>query len=202
MNRYNKIKEENRKISEESERKPLNAYRSSSPMNELCDYICTWEKKKILWDNDTENLVDVRCLIINNDLALDDKSVIKTCKKYIKKYKDELQKHINLKEESLNDEKHRLFIHNLSESYKTQLKQELNLEEELIANYVIKAAYSSVATNKAFVWVAYGDYIIKNLKANSNPQRNVSINEVSYKTNNSYEYLGKFYDFKVGDQYL
>ena len=27
----------------------LNAYHSPSPMNELCDYICTWEKKNILW---------------------------------------------------------------------------------------------------------------------------------------------------------
>ncbi len=44
-----------------------------SPMNELCDYICTWEKKNILWNNDVNNLVDTRCLIINNDLDLSDK---------------------------------------------------------------------------------------------------------------------------------
>ena len=45
------------------------------------------------------------------------------------------------------------------------------------------------------------DDIIKNLKNNSNPKRNISIIEVPYKTNDSYEYLGKLYEFKAVNDY-
>ena len=61
---------------------------------------------------------------------------------------------------------------------------------------------SSVSISKSLAWSAYGDYIIENLKNNTNPKRNISIREVPYKTDNSYEYLGKYYEFEVGDTYL
>ena len=84
--------------------------------------------------------------------------------------------------------------------FKESLSKELNLDEELIANYVIKASYSYFSISKAFAWAGYADYIIKNLKNNSNPKRNISIVEVPYKTNDSYEYLGKYYTFKAVDE--
>ena len=80
--------------------------------------------------------------------------------------------------------------------------KELEIDEELIANYVIKVSYSSISISKSFVWSAYGDYIIDNLRNNTNPKKNVSIQEIPYKTNNSYEYLGKYYKFEVGDTYI
>ena len=86
--------------------------------------------------------------------------------------------------------------------YKTRLLNEIELPENIIANYVIKASYSSVSISKSLAWSAYGDYIIENLKNNTNPKRNISIREVPYKTDNSYEYLGKYYEFEVGDTYL
>ena len=55
-------------------------------MNELCDNICSWEKHNILWDNCLSDLVDTRCLIVNNDIDLSDKKVIKICRKYINEY--------------------------------------------------------------------------------------------------------------------
>ena len=84
---------------------------------------------------------------------------------------------------------------------KEDLSKELNLDEETIANYVIKVSYNGLSISKSFAWAGYADYIIKNLKNNSNPKRNISIIEVPYKTNDSYEYLGKFYEFKAVNSY-
>ena len=79
---YFSIVEKNKNKAPE-DKLPLNAYHSPSPMNELCDYICSWEKHNILWDNCLSDLVDTRCLIVNNDIDLSDKKVIKICRKYI-----------------------------------------------------------------------------------------------------------------------
>ena len=72
----------------------------------------------------------------------------------------------------------------------------------LLILILITASYSSISISKAFAWSAYGDYIIDNLRNNTNQKRNISIHEVPYKTNDSYEYLGKFYEFEAGDTYL
>ena len=99
-----------------------------------------------------------------------------------------------------NDNNHAFIMNQIMNKYKNKLLDRLDMDEETIANYVIKISYSNFSTKKSFVWSAYADYIIKNLKNNSNPKRNISILEVPYKTNNSYEYLGKFYEFKAVDE--
>lgn len=199
---YNTLKEKNKTIEDKEDKAKLNAYHSPSPMNELCDYICTWEKKNIMWDNNLKNLMDTRVLIINNDLDLNDKNILKVVRKYINKYADELKIHINMQKNEKNndddDRDYRFTMNELINKFKYNLSKELKVDnEELIANYVIKASYKSFSTSKAFAWAAYADYIIKNLKNNSNPRRNISIVEVPYKTNDSYEYLGKYYEFKA-----
>ena len=92
-------------------------------------------------------------------------------------------------------------LNEIVKKFKRNLSNELKLDEELIANYVIKVSYNNFSISKSFAWAGYADYIIKNLKNNSNPRRNISIVEVPYKTNNSYEYLGKFYEFKAVNDY-
>jgi hypothetical protein len=87
------------------------------------------------------------------------------------------------------------------DDFKKRLSEELGMDEETIANYVIKVSYNNFSISKSFAWAAYADYIIKNLKNNSNPKRNISIVEVPYKTNDSHEYLGKFYEFKAVNDY-
>lgn len=198
---YKTLSEKNRKAETKEEKVKLNAYHSPSPMNELCDYICTWEKKNILWDNNIDDLVDTRCLIINNDLDLSDKKVMKVVRRYINEYADEIRKHINLKREKSDDENHKFNMDEVVNRTKTKLKTELKLDEEIIANYVIKVSYNSFSISKSLAWAGYSDYIIKNLKENSNPKRHISITEVPYKTNDSYEYLGKFYEFKEANEY-
>jgi hypothetical protein len=198
---YKTLSEKNKKVENKEDKIKLNAYHSPSPMNELCDYICTWEKKNILWDNNIEDLVDTRCLIINNDLDLSDKKVMKVVRRYINEYADEIRNHINLHREKSKDENHKFNMDEVVNRFKKNLSNELGLDEEIIANYVIKVSYNSFSISKSLAWAGYGDYIINNLKENSNPKRHISITEVPYKTNGSYEYLGKYYEFKEASEY-
>ena len=173
-----------------------NAYHSPSPMNELCDYICTWEKKHILWEHDIHSLDHIKNLILNKNIVLSDKTPLRICRKFINQYavqlKEQLEKGCTAAESSLS-------LDAVVEGYKKQLKAVLNMEEKFIANYVICASYTSVSISKAFAWAAYGNYIIENLQSNTASKENVSIREVPRKTETSYEYLGKYYEFKAGD---
>ena len=199
---YNTLKEKNKTIENKEDKLKLNAYHSPSPMNELCDYICTWEKKNIMWDNNLNDLMDTRVLIVNNDLDLSDKNVIKIVRRYINNYAEEIRKHLDLQKDNSSKTSNDYFAMELVvEKFKNDLYKELKLDEEVIANYVIKVSYNNFSISKSFAWAAYADYIIKNLKNNSNPKRNISIVEVPYKTNSSYEYLGKFYEFKAVNEY-
>lgn len=199
---YKTLSEKNKQTENKEDKVKLNAYHSPSPMNELCDYICSWEKKNILWDNDVNNLVDTRCLIINNDLDLSDKKIMKVCRRYINQYAAEIKQHIKLHREKSDDENHKFNMDVIVEEYRKRISEELQIDEDLIANYVIKVSYSSISISKSFAWTGYGNYIIDNLRNNTNPKRNVSIQEVPYKTNDSYEYLGKYYEFEVGESYI
>lgn len=192
MKTYEKLRNKNKDIKNKKDRVILNAYKSPSPMNELCDYIETWERKNILWDNNT---VDTRCLIINNSLNLNDKSIIKKIRHEINCYSTKLKEIIKVCE--LNQDYSQVDV--LIEDYKTRLFNIIP-NEELLANYVIKISYSNNTISKNLAWNAYGDYIVKNLNENSNPKRNITIRETPYQTENSYEYLGKYYEMKrVGD---
>ena len=198
---YNTLKEKNKLIENKEDKLKLNAYHSPSPMNELCDYICTWEKKNILWNNNLNDLIDTRVLIVNNDLDLSDKKVAKIVRRYINDYADEIRKHMKLYESSSTNQEYHFAMNEIVKKFKQNLSRELNLDEETVANYVIKISYNNFSISKSFAWSGYADYIIKNLKNNSNPRRNISIVEVPYKTNNSYEYLGKYYEFKAVNEY-
>ena len=198
---YNNLKEKNKLIENKEDRLKLNAYHSPSPMNELCDYICTWEKKNVLWDNNLKNLIDTRVLIVNNDLDLSDRKIIKLVRRYINDYAEEIRAHIKLSENDNKNQEYHFAMDEIVNRFKKKLSNELKIDEEIIANYVIKTSYSNFSISKSFAWAGYADYIIKNLKNNSNPRRNISIVEVPYKTNNSYEYLGKFYEFQAVNEY-
>ena len=202
---YKALLEKNKSIKNTESKVKLNAYHSPSPMNELCDYICRWEKKNILWDNDVNNLIDTRCLIINNNLDLSDNKIIKVCRRYVNQYAESIHNHYKNEDKKISNSDAYKNVVNFDivvNHFKHKILKELEIDEELIANYVIKVSYSSISISKSFVWSAYGDYIIDNLRNNTNPKKNVSIQEIPYKTNNSYEYLGKYYKFEVGDTYI
>lgn len=197
---YRQLSEKNKQIENKEDKERLNAYRSPSPMNELCDYICTWEKKNILWDNNRDNLTDIRRLIINNDFDLSDKKVMKTVRRYINEYADEIRRHMDLRREKADDESRSFNMEEVVNRFKEKLSEELKLEEEIIANYCIKVSYNSLSISKSFAWAGYGGYIIRNLKSASLPRQRISIKEVPCTTDNACEYLGKYYEFTVADE--
>lgn len=193
---YRTLIEKNKQIENKEDKIKLNAYHSPSPMNELCHYICSWERKNILWNNKIENLADTKHLIINDNLNLSDKKVLRIVRRYINEYADEIRKHINLHREKSDDENHKFNMETIANTFKSRLSEELALDEETIANYVIKVSYNSFSISKSLAWAGYGNYIINNLKNNSGLKKHISITEVPDKTNNSYEYLGKYYECK------
>lgn len=195
MNTYYKLKRKNKGIEELKDKLELNAYHSPSPMNELADYIETWEKKNIVWDRD---VVDTRCVILNNDLVLNDRKIIKEIKhiinEFAEKWKDAIQEKENNQTEGTYNN-----LDILINSYKDKLSAIVS-DEELLANYVIKVSYSNMSISKAMAWKGYGDYIIKNLKINTPVSKRTMIIETPYKTEYSYEYLGKYYELWDGEK--
>lgn len=198
---YKTLLEKNRHIEPKEDKVPLNVYRSPSPMNELCDYICVWERKNILWDNSLDHLKNTYKLISRHDLDFTDKNVTRTVRRYINRYADEIRKYKNLQKENGYSESLKYDMELTVHRFKSQLQTALSLDEETIANYVIHVSYTSPSISKAFAWAGYGDYIIKNLKENSRQEKSVSIREVFKKTSGSYEYLGKYYELKEADDH-
>lgn len=201
MKTYQSLCESN-KNKEKEEKLKLNAYRSPSPMNELCDYICTWEKKNILWDHSIGDLTDTRALIVDAALDLSDKKVMRTCRKYINDYALEIKRHLEVSSEKSDRQNHKFYMEMAVRDFKERLSKELGLEERLIANYVIQASYASLSISKSFAWAGYSGYILENLRHKSHPAKTLSVREITEKTEDSYEYLGKYYTFEEGDAYV
>ena len=192
---YNKILSYNSSLSKE-DRLPLNAFKSPSPMNELCEYICSWEKK-LMWTNE---YVDTRCLITNTDYDYDNNEYMRAARFYIGKYQTDFKLLLS-KQAEMNAETQKMYLDNLNNEYIYKLQEMMGTcDEELIANYVIYVSYKNLTTSKLMAWNAFGDYIIKNLKENSNPRKAIRIVETPYKTQYTHEYLGKYYSMVEGDE--
>lgn len=196
LKKYRELQEKNKKIEKKEDRLHLNAYRSPSPMNELCDYICAWEKKHILWARVPGDLADTGNLLLKPGLDLSDRETMRTVRRFINEFADEVRSHIALRQDQPREESHKFPMEELAERFRKNLREALGLEEEVIANYVIKVSYNSFSISKSLAWTGYGDYIIQNLKHNSDPGKRISIREVPRRTDTSYEYLGKYYEFK------
>lgn len=183
MNVYNKIKLIN-KNNTSDDRIPYNSFKSPSPLNELCDYITQWERHSIKWDR---SAVNNGALLINKELDLSNKYILKKIKKIFDDFKVEFQ---SIMKEKENDDNVVIPF----EKYENLLS-EINIDKESLANYCIKVAYRSISEDKLLCWSLYGDFIIKNLKENSNNNKVFKINPVSCKHGeNTYEFLGKYYE--------
>lgn len=201
LKKYRALTEKNKKVEDKEDLLILNAYHSPSPMNELCRYICAWEKKHILWDNASTDLAAVRPLVINGSLDLSDRHLARITRRYINAYADELRRHMDLSREKSKDENFYFHIEETIKRFKEKLSEELHLDEEHTANYCILVSYQSLSISKAFAWAAYGDYILKNIKDNSGTLRKITIRELPSQAEGSYEYLGKYYTFEEETQY-
>ncbi len=186
---FEEIREKNKAADNPQDRLPSPAYFSPSPMNELCDYICTWEKRRILWDN---TVTDNRDILLNHDFALDDRKVLRQARHLVNEYNAAFKDLFSrLSEERTESDYGELNL--LTERYRKKILalEEISSEEEG-ANYVIKACYCNLSTGKYLAWGGFGSYILKNLRENSPNTQHFSIEEVS-KQEGGREYLGKYY---------
>ena len=189
---YEQIREKNRNITDPALRLPYPAYFSPSPMNQLCDYICTWENRKVRWDN---SITDNRDLLLNHKYALEDRKILRKIRHTVNEFNTDLKSlFAKLQEERTEANFKELTL--LTESYKQKLldMEDISSEEEL-ANYVIKVCYSNVSIGKQLAWSAFGDYLLQNLRDNSPEAEAFSIQETRA-NEGGMEYLGKYYKLK------
>ncbi len=194
---YEKLQEKNKTIENPEDKLPVGCYRSPSPMNELCDYINAWEKRNIVWDTSVEDTGD---LLINHNLDLDDRRLIRQIRHIINDFRLHLKELLVQKEQEKSETDY-FEIENCLQIYKEKLAA-LIPDEELLANYVIKVSYMNHSISKHLAWMGYGDYILTNLKANSPTPPTVTITETTPQTPGAYEYLGKYYLLEEADNHL
>ena len=175
---YNKIRDIN-KGNDNEDKIPYNAYKSPSPLNELSEYIYQWEKHNIIWDRSVVNSGD---LLINQDLDLSNKHIMKKIRNIYDEFKIDFQKIV--------EEEGKLNV--ILGKYKVKLS-EIQLDKETLANYCIKVAYRTVSEDKLLCWSLFGNYMVKNLKQNSIIHKQYTIEEVEKGKVGSYEFLGKYF---------
>lgn len=177
---YNRLREINKEVTNE-DKVQYNAFRSPSAMNELCDYINQWERKKINWNND----------LINNGHLLSDKNIDYSDKTLIKKIKSIYnQFDVDFKKVLEEDDEDKIM--QLKEEYQKRLYS-LHKDRNLIANYCIKVAYRSLSSDKVLCWLIFGDTMINNLKNNSDERKSMELVKTDENDDQGEEFLGKHY---------
>lgn len=196
--KYETTKKINKSLPDDQKIKQ-NAYRSPSPMNELCEYINEWERKKIIWNTSALN---TSALILNDNYNTSDKRIRKLVKHEINEFAMAFKKLLNSNIDDMSGSIDQLILSTKKKIksifYENSIMYAFTYDEDIIANYVISVSYSNNATNKTFCWMAYGETILKNLKANSPKSKSTYITEVPYSSYNTYEYLGKYYLMQEG----
>lgn len=176
LNVYNRIKKINHENKRE-DRIPYNAFKSPSPMNELCEYIEQWEKRKIDWDR---SLINNGHLLVDKSLDLSNKEIMKKIRRILNKFDKDLRKII--------DEEKDIDI--LIDKYKNKLS-EIMLDEYLLANYCIKVSYRNLSADKTLCWMLFSDIMLKNLRNNSDERKECKIVETTEQ--DGCEFLGRYY---------
>jgi len=185
MGSYLKTRKKNKGLPYEI-RNRVNAYHSCSPMNELCEYICEWEKKKILWNRST---INTGVLLIDNSINYNDTKLIKELRLINNEFGKELKTYFSKYSHTLKEG----YDYNiLFDKYKEKL-YDLEVDEYKLANYFIKVSYSSYNSNKLLCWTVFENQLLSNLRVNSPIRKSTKIDPLEGKTDNSFEFLGKYY---------
>lgn len=189
---YNETKKRNEKLDPE-DRFPLNAYRSPSPMNELCDYIESWEKERFVWARPE---LHTKVLISDPSVALPDVKTRRLIRNEVSILARELS---NIIARNAGRD-HKDYRGQMDAAYEQGLRrmEAIVPDHTILANTVIDITYSNINGHQSIAWQLFGDVIIENLKKNTPWARTTRIVEVPYQTNNSYEYLGKYYEMLEG----
>lgn len=181
MNSYIKTKRYNRGKQQE-EKKKSNAYHSCSPMNELCEYICRWEKERLKWSKPTMN---TGVLLVDNSIQYNDEELTKNLFKINRAFEKDWKSAIANKNDGDN-----VIFDNIINKYRDILYS-ICENKNYVGNYFIMTSYKSLYSNKLLVWSVFGELILENLTKNSPKRKSFKIEACS---DGSKEYLGKRYE--------
>lgn len=192
-NRYFNILEENKKLPK-GEKLPKNIYNSPSAMNELCSYICKWEKAEIKWNTNLATPEEMLEVLIDKDIEIDEHSYI------LKQFQDLYRKFNKDWKEILNEKNEENFIQldKCLNRYKSLILG-FSDDRKLLANYLIDVAYSTYNSNKILCWHTFGDEMIQNLIKNSSKSKSLVFVEDLSGSDYDFEYLGKYYKAVSGE---
>lgn len=169
------LRQKNSTIKNPKDKLPYPAFFSPSPMNELCDYINTWEKKHLIWEH---TAADNRDILLNHGFPLDDRKILRQIRHMVNEFSNRFRELLACAQEEKTESDFGE-LHLLVETYQNKLSQiEGIATEEELANYVIKVCYANLSISKQLAWAGYGDYILKNLRENSPSQTPVAIEEI------------------------
>jgi hypothetical protein len=167
---YNKIKKMNKSIENKEDKVPYNAYKSASPMNELCDYICQWEKDNFIWN---KKVMNTGKYLIDKDIKFDNIHIKKELKKIYKDFTHEFYNIID--SENKNNKTEQQLVNNDGEVEKENTKLDLlfekyrkiiknyPLDNKIITNYLVQICYEVKNRDKVFCWSMCGEQIIKTI---------------------------------------
>ena len=192
MATYKKICTTNKKLPPELRITP-NVFRSPSSMNELCEYIETWEKENFLWHREYD---DTRKYIMNPDIPTDDTAIRREVKILLTLCSNDVSRTLDEYGDRDPDER-RSRVDRIYEQYRDKLHN-LTGDFMTVVNYAIDVAYSQMNGHQSIAWSMFGSQIIENLKANTKHRVSTMIVEVPDGTPGSCEYLGKHYQLVEG----
>lgn len=183
MKRYKKIKEINKSL-ENEDKINTDSFNSPTPLNELCEYIYQWERKKLKMNNSVKNS---QKLLTDNSLELNDKKIIRKISSIYTEFTEKLRE---CDDDSI-DELYKEYGEKLN-----VLKNETqSLSADKFINYCIKTAYRSMGIDKSLCWYLFGDEMINNLKDNSPITKELKIVECNESDIDGKEFLGRYYKF-------
>jgi len=153
-------------------------------MNELCEYICRWERENLVWNKTT---INTGVLLVDNAINYSDNALIKELSKINLEFEKEWKATLLLKNNGA-DINYDLVIN----KYKDVLYS-LLYDTNMVANYFIFMVYKSVNTNKLLCWSVFGNQMLKNLEKNSPHKKSIKISSCEKNDYDAIEYLGKYY---------
>ncbi len=191
MDVYNKRHSQNKELPKDN-KVEMNCFGSPSPMNELCDYIESWEKKNVLWSKESLN---TSSLLLNTSIELNDSKIFRRCREIISEFSKEWIVAVRMEDDDLRSAE----ITKVYSKYKSKIFDiDKTIDSTTLANYFIKASTYRVQLNKHLCWDVFGDIMLDNLRRNTPEHKKTKIIECE-KKDGCYEFLGKYYDMLEGN---
>jgi len=187
MKVYEKRKAKNKELKGTGEKVQYNAFHSPTPMQELCDYIETWERKEIQWSKIKNETYD---LLYNHSIPFSKNDpLFRTCREINDKFSKEWTECIREDEQESRTKK----VEYLFKKFKKSTDAIVVDDKDVFINYFIHASNYRTQINKQLCWELYGDVMLENIKTNTTDQNPIRIVECNKEDFDSYEFLGKYY---------